>query len=207
MGNKIQSNKSSSFVSFGDALFTKTQQGVMSCIFGNPERTFYVSELIKLVSLGNGAVQRELKRMTDSGLVTMKKIGNQTHYQANNQCPIFSELVNIVKKSFGIAKPISDALQEHKKQIYCAFIFGSIAKHQDVANSDIDLFVISNTITHGDMINQLHKTEVQIGRTINISIYTKKEISKQKKEGNAFICRVLQQSKIWIVGSEGDLPT
>ena len=115
--------------------------------------------------------------------------------------------MQILQKSFGIANPIGEALQKYKKQIDCAFIFGSVAKKQDVASSDIDLFVISNTITHGDMINTLHKIETQIGRSINISIYSKKEINKQKNEGNVFVCRVLEQPKIWVVGSEGDLPT
>ena len=119
----------------------------------------------------------------------------------------YFSLVQIVQKSFGIANPIGEALQKYKKQIDCAFIFGSVAKKQDVASSDIDLFVISNTITHGDMINTLHKIETQIGRSINISIYSKKEINKQKNEGNVFVCRVLEQPKIWVVGSEGDLPT
>ena len=208
MGNKVRSRLApKNVVRMGDALFSKTQQRVLSYLFGHPLRSYYVNELIKLVGAGSGVVQRELVRLSESGLVNTHKIGNQTHYQANQQSPIYKELVQIVQKSFGIANPIGEALQKYKKQIDCAFIFGSVAKKQDVASSDIDLFVISNTITHGDVINTLHKIETQIGRSINISIYSKKEINKQKNEGNAFVCRVLQQPKIWVVGSEGDLPT
>lgn len=201
----INSAPGASYIGFGDALFSRTQQGVMTYLFGDPNRSYYASELIKLVGIGSGAVQRELKRFTECGLVVMQRIGNQTHYRANQESPIFRELVQIVHKSFGVAGPIREALRPLAKKIDGAFIFGSIAKKEDSAKSDIDLMVISNTVTHGDLITTFLKTESQLQRTINITLFTKKEIFQSQKEGNAFIRRVCEQPKIWILGSEENL--
>jgi predicted nucleotidyltransferase len=203
---KYQKATSSTYTGLGDTLFSKTQQGVMTYLFGDPGRSYYASELIKLIGAGSGAVQRELKRLTECGLVLIHRIGNQTHYRANQESPVFNELVQIVHKSFGISKPIRDALIPFKN-IEAAFIYGSIAKKEDSVKSDIDLMVISNTVTHGDLIAALFKTESQLQRSINITIYRKKEILQQLKEGNAFISRVLEQPKIWVVGSEENLIT
>lgn len=203
---KYQKVISPPYKGLGDALFSKTQQGVMTYLFGNPNRSYYASELIKLIGAGSGAVQRELKRLSECGLVFIQRIGNQTHYRANHESPVFHELVQIVYKSFGMSKPISDALLPFKN-IEAAFIYGSVAKKEDSTKSDIDLMVISNTVTHGDLIAVLLKIESQLQRSINITVYSKKEILQQLKEGNAFISRVLEQPKIWVVGSEENLST
>jgi predicted nucleotidyltransferase len=201
---KNQKVTSSAYIGLGDALFSKTQQGVMTYLFGDPSRSYYASELIKLIGAGSGGVQRELKRLSECGLVLIHRIGNQTHYRANQESPVFNELVQIVHKSFGIAIPIRDSLTPFNN-IEAAFIYGSIAKKEDSAKSDIDLMVISNTVTHGDLITTFLKTESQLQRSINITIYSKKEILQQLKEGNAFIRRVLEQPKTWVVGSEENL--
>lgn len=130
MGMTINSstNKSSDAVSLGGALFTTTQQRVLACLFGQPARSYYANELIKLTGAGSGAVQRELKRLAESGLVTAEMRGNQRHFQANPQSPIFQEMVQIVQKTFGLAQHIREALVSFADNIDCAFIFGSVAK-------------------------------------------------------------------------------
>jgi len=80
-------------------LFTTTQQRVLALLFGQPERSFYASELIARTRSGSGAVQRELKRLVSYGLVTVRPIGNQKHYQANPNSPVFNELRGLVKKA------------------------------------------------------------------------------------------------------------
>ncbi len=87
--------------SLADALFTRTQQRVLALLFGQPERSFYANELIGLAGMGSGAVQRELTALAGSGLVTVRSVGNQKHYQANADAPIFEELRGIVQKTFG----------------------------------------------------------------------------------------------------------
>lgn len=189
----------------GDALFTTTQQRLLALLFGQSHRSFFATELIRLTGSGSGAVQRELKRLTDCGLLLSRAVGNQRHFQANPDSPIFNELVQIVQKTFGIAQPIRAALEPYETHIHCAFIFGSVAKQTDTASSDLDLFVVSDSLTQADMINQLLATEVKLVRRINTTIYTAAELRDKMGSKNAFLMRVLAQPKIWIIGDENSL--
>jgi predicted nucleotidyltransferase len=209
MGTLINSPKqeSSPFEGLGSVLFTNTQQRVLACLFGQPERSYFANELINITGAGSGAVQRELKRLSESGLVSSEMRGNQRHFQANPHSPIFQELTQIVQKTFGLAHPVREALAPYREAIQCAFIFGSIAKKQDTATSDIDLFVISDNLSNSDLINQLLGTEVRLGRSINTTIYTAADVRQRLKDGNAFLTRVFEQPKIWIIGNESDIPT
>lgn len=209
MGIPIHSpqQKSASFGGLGGVLFTNTQQRVLAFLFGQPERSYFANELIHLTGAGSGAVQRELKRLSESGLITSQMRGNQRHFQANPQSPIFQELTQIVQKTFGLALPIREALAPYQEAIRCAFIFGSIAKKQDTVASDVDLFVISDSLSYADLVNQLLGTEVRLGRGINTTIYTEADVRQRLIDGNAFLSRVLEQPKIWIIGNESDIPT
>jgi len=149
----------------------------------------------------------ELKRLSESGLVTSEMRGNQRHFQANPRSPIFQELIQIVQKTFGLAHPIREALAPYGEAIRCAFIFGSIGKKQDTVASDIDLFFISDKLSYANLVNQLLGTEVRLVRGINTTIYTEADVRQQLGDGNAFLTRVLKQPKIWIIGSESDIPT
>lgn len=207
MGMKINSSKdSSTFQGLGGVLFTNTQQRVLGYLFGQPERSYFANELINLTGAGSGAVQRELKRLCEGGLVTSEMRGNQRHFQANPISPIFHELTQIVQKTFGLAYPVREALTPYRETIRCAFIFGSIAKKQDSATSDIDLFVISDTLSYADLLNQLLSAEVRLGRSINTTIYTEADVQQPLRDGNAFLTRILEQPKIWIIGNESDIP-
>ena len=108
-----------------DALFSKTQQKVIGLLFGQPSRSFYLNEVVRLANMGKGTIKRELDKMTSSGLLTMAKVGNQSHYQANPSSPVFKELVSISRKTFGIADLIRQALQGSGLSIEHAFIYGS----------------------------------------------------------------------------------
>ena len=188
-----------------DALFSGTQQRVLALLFGHPERSFYATELIGLAAAGSGAVQRELARLAASGLVTVRPIGNQKHYQANRSSPIFAELCGIAQKTVGLAEPLREALAPLATQIHAAFVFGSVAKRQDTAVSDIDLMLLSDVLTYGDTYIALVDASGRLGRSINPTLLTHKEFSKRVKEQDAFLTRVLAQPKIWLIGGESDL--
>ena len=194
-------------VGLADALFTQTQQRVLGWVFGQPQRTFTVSELIASTGAGSGAVQRELAKLVASGLLTVKPVGNQKHYQANPAAPIHDELVAIVQKTFGLAEPLREALSPLAERIDAAFIYGSVAKGSYTAASDIDLMVISDTVGYADVVLALDETGRWLGREINPSIYSRVELGKRVKDGNAFVTRVLQQPKLWLIGGMDDLGT
>ena len=128
-------------VSISNALFSKVQQRVLALIFGHPERSFYTSEIVKRIQSGTGAVERELSRLQRSGLVCVERIGNQKHFRANRASPIFRELQSLVVKTVGLIEPLREALQPYSNKIKAAFVFGSVAKGTDTAQSDIDLMV------------------------------------------------------------------
>lgn len=191
--------------SLADALFSRTQQSVLGLLFGQPDRSFYATELIKRLGAGSGAVQRELARLEESGLVSVSRVGTQKHYQANPDSPLFAELCGIVQKTVGIAEPLRMALKKIAPRIVAAFVFGSLAKRRDTASSDIDLMIVSDSLTYADVFAAVEPQVARLGRPINPTVYSRKEWSRRLKEESAFVVRVKHQPKIWLYGSEDDL--
>ena len=185
--------------SLSDALFTATQQRVLGCLFGQPGRSYSVSELINTTGAGSGAVQRELARLAGSGLLTVEHVGKQKLYRANPDSPIHDELAAIVRKTFGLAAPLREALAPLADRLHAAFVHGSVAKGSDTAASDIDLMLVA------DAMAALHPLMEQLGREINPTLYTRDELRKRIADGNSFVTRVLAQPRIWLIGGEHDL--
>jgi predicted nucleotidyltransferase len=205
MGIKQASQVATPSASLADALFSGTQQRVLGLLFGQPDRSFYATELIGLAGVGSGGVQRELARLAQSGLVTVRPVGNQKHYQANPDSPIYAELCGIARKTVGLAEPLREALAPLAAQIKAAFVFGSVAKQQDTASSDIDLMLVSDSLSYGDTFLALEAAGAQLGRPVNPTIYTVKELAKRVKQADAFTTRVLAQPKVWLIGGEDDI--
>ncbi len=210
MGMKATSRKPKSSpaparTSLADALFSTTQQRVLAYLFGRPERSFFATELIGLAGSGSGAVQRELARLADSGLVTVKRIGTQKHYQANPKSPLFAELCGIARKTVGLAEPLREALAPLVKRITAAFVFGSVAKRSDTSASDIDVLVLSDSVDYADVFGALQSAETKLGRTVNPTVYTPANWRRKRNEGNAFVVKVGRQPKVFLIGTEEDL--
>jgi predicted nucleotidyltransferase len=191
--------------SLADALFSMTQQRVLGLLFGQPDRSFYATEIIALAGAGSGAVQRELARLEQSGLVSARRLGSQKHYQANPDSPLFEELVGIARKTVGLAEPIRKALAPLAPRIDAAFVFGSVAKKQDTAASDVDLLVVSDSLSYADLFGALEPLVGSLRRAVNPQVYSRQELAKQISKGNSFVARILSQPKVWIYGAEGDL--
>jgi DNA-binding MarR family transcriptional regulator len=190
---------------YSDALFTKTQQRVLGLLFGQPDRSFYANEIIELAASGSGSVQRELARLEQADLVTVRRIGNQKHYQANRSTPIFAELRGIVVKTFGVVDILYAALAPLLSSIELAFIYGSVAKGTESGSSDIDLMVIGSDVSNGALLETLAPASAQLGRSINPTLYTAGELRQRVADGKAFVLRVLEQPKIFVKGSDHDL--
>lgn len=206
MGIKLSRQQVEPPSGLADALFSSTRQRVLGYLFGQPERSFFANELISLVGAGSGAVQRELKKLADSGLVTVSRRGNQKHFQANPASPIFAELCGIAEKTFGLVEPLREALESLKEQIQCAFVFGSVAKRSDTAASDIDVMIVSDSLTYADLFGVLEDVAAKLGRKVNPTVYSRAELSRRISEENSFVTRVLSQPILWLIGSERDLP-
>lgn len=199
---EIMMDRAQAHSSVANALFSKTQQRVLAVLFGNPTRSFYANEVITLAGSGTGSVQRELARLDAAGLVAVTRIGNQKHYQANVSAPIFEELHGLILKTSGLADILRAALAPLADRIDTAFIYGSLAKGEDTAKSDVDLMVISDSLSYPDLYAALEEATTRIGRTVNPSLYKPQDFNKRVKEGNAFMRRVLAQPKIWLIGEK-----
>ena len=189
-------------VSIADALFTTTQQRVLALIFGQPDRSFYTSELIEWTASGSGAVQRELKRLASSGLVTVRRIGNQKHYQANHDSPVFEELSNLVTKTVALADPVREALASLADNIDLAILYGSVAKGTDTASSDIDILIVGDGLTLEDIYSVLASVETDLDRKISPTLYTRKEFADRRAANNPFLGRVLSGDHLTLIGDE-----
>jgi predicted nucleotidyltransferase len=190
--------------SLADALFTRTQQRVLRVLFGQSDRSFYASELIRQAGAGSGATQRELARLEGSGLVTTKSVGHQKHFQANPESPLFAELRAIVLKTVGLAEPLRAALSPLSAGIRAAFVYGSVAKERDRSGSDIDLMVISEGLTYGEVFGALEPVTRVLGRPVNPTVFTPAELSRRVRDESAFVRRVLEQPRIWVIGGDRD---
>jgi predicted nucleotidyltransferase len=188
--------------SIANALFSKVRQRVLAVLFGAPDRSFYTNELIGLAQSGAGAVQRELADLAAAGLLTVRKQGNQKHFQANAASPVFAELRGLLLKTVGLADVLRAALLPLSPQIALAFVFGSIAKQQDTVVSDVDVLVVSDTLGYGDVCGALDAASQTLGRTVNPALYTASDFKARQLGENTFINRVMQQPKIWLIGQE-----
>ncbi len=183
-------------VSLSSALFSKVQQRVLALIFGHPERSFYTSEIVRSVRSGVGAVERELSRL---------QIGNQKHYRANRDAPIFEELRGLVVKTVGLAEPIRKSLQPYAGAIKAAFVYGSVANGTDTAQSDIDLMVIGDDLNYSDLYTAAQSAEDELRRKVNPLFLSFKDWQRKASDRGSVVSQISSSPKIFIIGSEKDL--
>jgi predicted nucleotidyltransferase len=192
-------------VGLADALFPRVQQRVLGLLYGQPDRTFHGAEVIRLVGSGTGAVHRILTTLTGAGLVTVTAIGNQKHYQANRQSPIFRELRGLVLKTVGVVNPVRQALTGLASDIHAAFVYGSVARGTDTARSDIDLMVITDRLSYPDLFQALQSAERLLARPVNPNVMTPAEWRAKRARPGTFAARIARQPRLFIIGSESDL--
>ena len=182
-----------------NALFTVTQQKVLSLLFTQPDKSFYVKEILRLTGMGVATIKRELDRMRAAGILRMTKIGNQHHYQANPDCPIYLELSGLIKKTSGIVGTINSALSEMSDQVDWAFIYGSVASDKETVDSDIDLMIIGD-ITFSQVVNLLYPVQKTLSREINPKIYSREEWIQMKTSKNTFVKELLLKPRLDVIG-------
>ena len=193
-------------LNISDALFSSTQQRVLGLLFGNPDRSFYTSEIVRRVRSGTGAVERELSRLLRSGLVSVSKIGNQKHYRADPESPVFEELRGIVLKTFGLTEPLREALAPYAEKIDVAFVYGSVAKRTDTARSDIDVMVSGQEeLSYPELFAAFQRVETQLGRQVNPTFLSQDDWKRKLSQKGSFVDKISAQPKIFLYGAEEQL--
>lgn len=188
-----------------NALFGQVQLRVLNLLFGQPDREFYSSEIIRLAESGSGAVQRELEKLSHAGILETASSGNRKMYKANKQSPIFEELHGLIVKTVGLVEPIQSALKKFQTKIHFAFVYGSIAKGLDTSKSDIDLMVVGEELSYSEIFQALQKAEQKLRRPVSPNLMTAEDWQKKISSQNSFLVKIVNQPKIFVYGNEDGL--
>lgn len=189
----------------GSALFSQVQLRVLGLLFGQPDRAFHTSELVRLVGSGTGAVQRELAKLAGAGIATVTMSANRKLYRANRQSPIFHELHGLILKTAGLLEPIRQVLERYRAKIEIAFVYGSVASGDDTAKSDIDLMVIGKNLAYGELYAALQQAEQTLLRPVNPTLMTRQEWKQKLADQRSFVRKVVQQPKLFVFGTDDEL--
>lgn len=189
-------------IALSDTLFGRTRGAVLAVLYGHAGESYYLRQLARMTGITLGPVQRELRQLVYAGLVTKRIQGTQTLFTANASSPIFAEMRSIVAKTVGMHDVLLTALSPLKSKIDLAFVYGSVARSGETAQSDIDLMVVG-TARFADVVERIADAQKTLNREINPTVYTAKEFSS-KLRGN-FLKTVLGGKKLFIIGDEDDL--
>jgi predicted nucleotidyltransferase len=187
-----------------DALFGKTRQTLLGLLFGQPDRSFYLRELVAAVGGGINQVQRELERLTAAGLVLREPRGRQVWFKANQHSPVFEELKSLMTKTAGLADALRAALNPFAGEIVAAFVYGSVARGEHDSASDVDVLMVGSLRPASLAPMRLALNE-RLGRSVQFVVMSQKEFDKLIAERDHFTMNLLQQPKIWLIGTEAEL--
>jgi predicted nucleotidyltransferase len=188
-------------MSIASALFSDSQTRLFQWLFGQPHRTFHLAELGRLTGLGSASLQRELNRLADAALITSDRVGNLRRFQANLQSPVSDELISLTRKTMGAGPVISQALQPLSEVLNKAWLYGSVAKQSENAQSDIDVMLVGDGLQLSQVLDLLLPAEALLGRKINPLLFTVAEFAKRRNEADSFVSRVMSQPLINLLGS------
>lgn len=182
---------------------SKVRKALFKLYFTNPDSEFYLRELERMLSIPVSMIRKELMRLEKESIFSFYKKGNLAYYHVNKNYPLFSELKSIVFKTIGVQGLLEEALRKIKG-IEIAFIYGSYAKGNEKASSDIDLCIIG-TINEDILVRRINELEKSIKREINYTLCIKKEFTEKKRKKDSFILDLISNSKIMLIGEKNDL--
>ena len=185
-----------------DTLFGRTRGAVLSVLYGHVGESFYLRQLARLTGKSLGPVQREVRQLVDSGLVTRRIEATRTLYSANQDSPVFAEIKSVITKTIGMHDVLNSALEELRRKINLAFVYGSVARSGETARSDVDLMVVGK-VDFSTVVSKVAKAQKALNREINPTVYSVKEF-QSKLRGN-FLTNVLAEKKVFIIGDENVL--
>lgn len=180
------------------------RRAVLSMLLMNPERRVHLRELARLTGASPGTLKKELDALTEAGLLNVQRVGNQTHFSANAQHPVYPELSGLIRKTTGLHDVLARALEPLTDGVVAAFVFGSVASGTEAAHSDVDLMVIG-TASFGEVVNAVYEAQAAIGREINPKVMKREEWQAKRSAGQAFLNEVMHKPKLFILGTADDL--
>lgn len=187
-----------------DALLPKTRQGILAALLGQPEKTWYVSELARRMGVPSSSLQRELQDLTTVGILKNHRQGRMAYYQANTDSPVFAELRGLILKTAGLVDVLAEALKPLVAKLRLVFVYGSIASGNEKSDSDIDLMVVGK-VAPAELALPLRRARELLGRDINPTVYTPAEFDKKRNSKDTFLSQVLAKPRLLVIESQNDL--
>lgn len=187
-----------------DALFPKTRQGILAALLGQPEKTWYVSELARRMGVPSSSLQRELQDLTQVGILKSHRQGRMAYYQANTDSPVYPDLRGLLLKTAGVVDVLADALKPLASKLELVFVYGSIASGTEQSDSDIDLMVVGK-VAPASLALPLRHAREQLGRAINPTIYTPAEFDQKRTAKDHFLSQVLARPRLVVLQKQHDL--
>jgi len=185
-------------------LFGKARRAILSLLYGHPEESYYLRQIVGITGFGLGTVQREVRLLTEAGIVTRRRSGHQVYFQANTASPVYKDLKSLITKTVGIGDTLRTALSSLNDRIRIALIYGSVARGEENQRSDIDLMVVGD-VAFADVVKALRSAQETLGREVNPTVYPLEEFRSRVAEGHYFIQNVLNGPKIFVIGDEHEL--
>ena len=194
---------STAATALGDLLFGRTRSRLLATLYSRPDTHFFVRQLARQTHGSAGTVQRELLTLTSAGLITRNSRENQVLYQANSKHPIFAELHSLLAKTTGVFSILSEALSPLAQEVEFAFVYGSFARGEEKAESDIDLMVIGE-VTLDSLLHSLAPVEKTLSRPVNPTVFARQEVRTRIHTGNHFLKALQSAQLVFLIGSEND---
>jgi predicted nucleotidyltransferase len=182
-------------------LFGQTRGRILALLFGAPDQAYFVRQIARQIQTSVGTVNRELALLAGAGLVQRSAVGMQVFYQANREHPAFSDLRALLAKTTGVFHLLQLALAPISVRIQFAFVYGSVARGEEKAASDIDLMVIG-AVSLDEVLDVLTPVEKQLRRPVNPTIYTLDDLKLKLDEGNHFLRSLASTRKVFLIGDE-----
>lgn len=189
--------------SVGDLLFGQTRGRVLALLYGSPDETLFVRQIARQVETSVGTVQRELNLLADAGLIKRSTVGNLVFYQANQEHPEYPELRALLAKTAGVFQMLKRALAPLSSRIGIAFVYGSVARGEEKATSDIDLMVIG-AASLDEVLDAVRPVEKRLGRPVNPTIYSNEDLKARLRSGNHFLQSLKKSKKVYLIGDEDE---
>ncbi len=190
--------------SLSEALFGKARRRILAALLGQPDEAIYLRQLARVVGMGLGAVQQEVRRLSEAGILLRIVRGHQVYYQANPECPIFNELRSLILKTAGVGDVLAKALRPLAARIRVALLFGSVVRGAERHGSDVDILVVGE-VSFAEVVAAVGKTQLALGREVNPVVYPPEEFRRKLAAGHHFLASVLRSEKLFLIGDQREL--
>lgn len=187
-----------------DALFPKIRQNILAATYSQPEKWWFLSELAAFMKVSPSSLQRELESLAGSAILRKRRDGNRLYFQAETESPIYIPLRDLIIQILGITAELKESLASISLEIFCAFIYGSMAHEKERATSDVDLMIIGEAGL-AELAPVLRRLENKFNREINVTCFRLEEFRQKIKASNHFLTSILNEKKLFLIGDEHEL--